>query len=90
MEYTCLRCHGPLIDGGERYLVDEARFSFMRQWLHVRVLECPSCGHVELIKGRLPEEDVETYSGESEQTDALRSIGAIPGGANLPPEDPMN
>lgn len=88
MEYKCLRCQGQLIKGGDRYLAD-ARFAFGLNWLHVSVLECPSCGHVELIKGRPPTEEIDTPTEESEQVDALRSIGVLPGGEDLPPEDPM-
>ena len=87
----CLRCDVPLVYSAERHLVDEYIVS-MRHWLHVIVLECPSCGHLELFnpdRAQYEKQDKEEEDVTSPRPDTtLLNFGIRPGGEDLPPEDP--
>ena len=86
----CLRCDVPLEYTADRSLVDESPLALMRHWMKVIVLECPSCGHIELFNpGKANQQEQEDKSeSEGDVDPRLFQLGILPGGANLPPEDP--
>ena len=81
----CLRCDVPLVYSATRRLADKAIFAF--EWTVV-VLECPSCGHIEMFNpDRAQFEKPEQKDAGSGQDDSSKIV-MFPGGEDLPPETP--
>jgi len=83
----CLRCDVPLEYSAERRLEDLTPFR-LNAWFKVIVLECPSCGHIELFNpDRARSQKDEKQTDEPQADPRLIKLGILPGGDDLPPED---
>lgn len=84
-EARCLRCQAELKEVGSFALRNEPLFS-LELWeriLSTSVLRCESCGHLEFFDARL----LGTWF-ESERVSEEFDVQVLPGGEDLPPEEP--